>query len=374
MKVFKNPTEISFAESFQDFLQAETFHADDCILASESIYDRFLKEADLPCSYISFRKYGKGEPDTDRIDAIRRDLPKGIRRMFAIGGGAVMDTAKLLSLQTSAGTTEALFDLRPEAEKPVKMFDIIALPTTCGTGSEVTCAAAAELVSLRTKRGLSNDLMYPVRACLIPELLMGLPYRFFATSSIDALIHAVESYLSPKATAISELYSEKALRMIVTGYQHVAEHGPESWKELAGEFMTAATMAGLAFNAAGCAAVHALSYPLGGSYHIPHGEANQLMLSPVFRKYKEKQPVGKLNRLEEILGEILGTAPANALEAAFALFDEVQPRKPLREYGIQESELRAFAEGVMVGQQRLLGNSYVALTVDEMTEIYRSVW
>ena len=229
-------------------------------------------------------------------------------------------------------------------------------------------------MSLHTKRGLNNDLMFAKKAILIPELIFGLPYKFFATSSIDALIHAVESYLSPKATPISELFSEKAIRMIVEGYRYVVANGRDKWTDKAGEFQIASTYAGLAFCSAGCAAVHALSYPLGGGYHIPHGESNQLVFAATFRKYKEKKPVGKLNQLEALLGELLGVAPEQALDTAFRLFDEVQPRKPLREFGIFRDEFRGFAEGVMAGQTRLLNNNYVPLTVEDMVEIYESIY
>ena len=374
MTEFKTYTNIAFPESFEDFIKSEQIGAEDFVLTNEFLYEKYIKPLNLPCGVLFLEKYAVGEPSTTMVDQIRADLPGGIRRMIAIGGGAVMDTAKMLSLSTSKGTTEALFNLSPDAEKPVRIFDVYAVPTTCGTGSEVTNACAVELVSLHTKRGLNNDLMFPKKSFIIPELLSGLPYKFFATSSIDALIHASESYLSPKATPISELFSVRAIELIMQGYMYIVENGLEKWTDKAADFMTASTMAGLAFCSAGCAAVHALSYPLGGKYHIPHGESNQLVFAAVFRKYREKQPIGKLNSYEALLGRILSVPAENALERAFALFDKVQPRKPLKDFGIGADELAGFAEGVMAGQQRLLSNSYVQLSIPEMIEIYRSVY
>lgn len=374
MKEFKMYTDLCFADSFADFVETEKIGANDFVLTNEFLYEKYIEPLALPCGVIFLEKYALGEPTTTMVDEIRAELPQKIDRMIAIGGGAVMDTAKMLSLHTSKVKTEALFDLSPDAEKPTRSFDVYAIPTTCGTGSEVTNACAVELVSLHTKRGLNNDLMFAKKAILIPELIFGLPYKFFATSSIDALIHAVESYLSPKATPISELFSEKAIRMIVEGYRYVVANGRDKWTDKAGEFQIASTYAGLAFCSAGCAAVHALSYPLGGGYHIPHGESNQLVFAATFRKYKEKKPVGKLNQLEALLGELLGVAPEQALDTAFRLFDEVQPRKPLREFGIFRDEFRGFAEGVMAGQTRLLNNNYVPLTVEDMVEIYESIY
>lgn len=374
MKEFKMHTNLVFVDTFQEFIEKEQFGAEDFILTNEFLYDKYIKPRNLLCGVAFLEKYAVGEPTTVMVDQIRADLPSNLKRIVAIGGGAVMDTAKMLSLHTSSNKTEDLFDLSPDAEKPTLLFDVYAVPTTCGTGSEVTNACAVELVSLHTKRGLNNDLMFVKKAVLIPELIYGLPYKFFATSSIDALIHAVESYLSPKASPISELFSEKAIRMIIDGYLYVVKNGRERWIDKAKEFQIASTYAGLAFCSAGCAAVHALSYPLGGGYHIPHGEANQLVFAATFRKYKEKQPVGKINQLEDMLGELLDVSAEEALNKAFALFDEVQPRKPLKEFGISDSEFRGFAEGVMAGQTRLLNNNYAVLTVEDMIEIYKSIY
>ena len=371
MKEFKMYADVVYQDSFRAFIQAENIGEADFILTNEFLYNEFVKPLQPQCGALFIEAYGQGEPTTDMVDAIKKDIPAGVKRLIAVGGGSVIDIAKMLSLHVPSGKTEDLF-LGTEA--PTRIYDVYAVPTTCGTGSEVTNACAVELTSLHTKRGLNNMLMFPAKSVLIPELIAGLPYRFFATSSIDALIHAAESYLSPNASPISELFSKEAMRLILKGYRYIVRNGLEKWTDLASDFINASNFAGLAFCSAGCAAVHALSYPLGGGYHIPHGEANQLVFAATFRKYKQKQPVGKLNELEALWGEILGVPAEQALEAAFALFDQVQPRKPLREFGVQQSELLAFAEGVMAGQTRLLNNNYVPLTVEEMVEIYQSVY
>lgn len=371
MKAFKMYADVIYADSFQAFIDSEQIGGEtDFILTNAFLYDRFVQPLNLNCGSLFIEAYGAGEPTTDMVDTIRNDLPAGIRRLIAVGGGSVIDIAKMLSLHISSGKTEDLF-LGQEA--PRRICDVYAVPTTCGTGSEVTNACAVELTGLHTKRGLNSPLMFPKKSILIPELITGLPYRFFATSSIDALIHAVESFLSPKATPISELFSREAVRLIIRGYRYLIQNGPASWTDRAADFINASNYAGLAFCSAGCAAVHALSYPLGGGYHIPHGEANQLVFAATLRRYKEKQPVGKINELEALLGDCLGVEPDAALEAAFDLFDQVLPRKPLRDYGIAETEFRGFAEGVMAGQTRLLNNNYVPLTIEDMVGIYRAI-
>lgn len=371
MKEFKMYADILYLDTFREFIELESISSADFILTNEFIYNEFIKPLSPACGCLFIEAYGMGEPTTDMVDNIKKDIPTGIKRLIAIGGGSVLDIAKMASLHVSSNRTEDLF---LGTETPTRVYEVCAVPTTCGTGSEVTNAAAVELVSLNTKKGLNNMLMFPIKSVLIPELIKGLPYKYFATSSIDALVHASESFLSPKASPVSEVFSREATRLIIKGYKYIIENGLECWTDKAADFINGSNFAGLAFCSAGCAAVHALSYPLGGGYHIPHGEANQLVFSSTFRKYKEKQPKGKINVLEEMWGELLGVNPESALETAFAMFDKIQPRKPLKEFGISDSEFLGFSEGVMAGQTRLLNNNYVPLTVEDMVEIYQSIY
>ncbi len=354
--------------TFQEFAQAEELRENDLIITNEFIFDPFIKPCGVPCHTLFQEKYGAGEPNDEMIDAIRADIPQDTARIIAVGGGTVIDIAKVLTF-TGDWNTEDIFMGRVV---PHKSRRLLVIPTTCGTGSEVTNVTICELRGLKTKKGLALDTMYADCAILIPEMVRTLPYQFFATSSIDALIHAVESYLSPKAIAHSEAFSEKAIDLIVKGYRYVEAHGAQSWTEQAEQFLIASNFAGIAFGYAGCAAVHAMSYPLGGKYHIPHGEANQLMFAAVLRKYAEKQPVGKLNALEAIFAKALGVSVEQALPELYRLMETILARKPLREYGMTLEEFPVFADSVIEGQQRLLKNNYVALTREDMIEIYNS--
>lgn len=367
---FSLPTTIESAGSFGEFAERAQLAADDLILTNQFIYEPFIEACGVPCPVLYQEKYGAGEPNDEMIDAIRRDIPESTRRIIAVGGGTVIDIAKVLTF-TGDWSAEDIFMGRVV---PTKSRRLVVLPTTCGTGSEVTNVTICELKRMKTKKGLALDTMYADLAVLIPEMLQTLPYQFFATSSIDALIHAVESFLSPNASPHSEMYSRRAMEMILQGFSYVRENGPESWKDKVEDFLLASNMAGIAFGHAGCAAVHALSYPLGGAYHIPHGEANQLMFAAVMRRYKEKEPVGRINRLEEIFGEILKTDAVQALDALYDLMEDILKRKDLREYGIREEELPVFTDSVIEGQQRLLKNNYVFLTREDMLEIYRSCY
>lgn len=367
---FKLHPQIKGYQSFAEFAAQEELRANDLIITNEFIYDPFIKPTGVPCRTLFQEKYGAGEPNDQMIDAIRADIPQDTARIIAVGGGTVIDIAKVLTF-TGDWSTEDIFTGRVV---PEKSRSLTVIPTTCGTGSEVTNVTICELKNLQTKKGLALDTMYADSAVLIPEMVSTLPYKFFATSSIDAMIHAVESYLSPKAIPHSEAFSEKAIEMIVKAYVYVAENGAESWKDKTSEFLVASNFAGIAFGYAGCAAVHAMSYPLGGKYHIPHGEANQLMFAEVFRKYREKKPVGKLTQLEELFGKALGVSPDKALETLYALMEKILPRKPLREYGMTLEEFPVFADSVIEGQQRLLKNNYVELSRAEMIDIYNACY
>lgn len=357
-------------KNFEEFNKKFSLGKKDLILTNEFIYNPYLKKYNLECSVIFQEKYGNGEPTDTMIDAILKDTTdKDIERVIAIGGGTVIDISKIIILKNS-GISADLFMKKIDI---VKEKELVVIPTTCGTGSEVTNISIAFLEKENIKMGLAVPELYPDYAVLIPEFLETLPYKFFCTSSIDALVHATESYLSPKATVYSEMFSEKAIELLINGFKYIAENGEESRKNKLIEFLQGSNFAGIAFGNAGCAAVHALSYPLGGRYHIPHGESNQLVFISVFKKYKEKQPNGKIEKLEVFLGEKLGVRKEDSLNVLEALLEKVYPKKKLEEYGIKKESYKEFAKEVLEKQQRLLSNNYVELTEDEIVAVYENI-
>ena len=191
----------------------------------------------------------------------------------------------------------------------------------------------------------------------------------FACSAIDALIHAVESYLSPLATPMTDMFGETAIRQILTGFSLVADD-KERLHSLHGNFLQAALNAGLAFGNAGCGPVHALSFALGGKYHVPHGESCYQYFLPVLRYYrKEAAPGGKLDQLDALLCDVLHTE--DGLSAMEGLLERILPRKPMAAYGAEPSDVAAFARSTIDNQQRLLARAYVkvdyeaALAIEE---------
>ena len=205
----------------------------------------------LGCDVLYQEKYGAGEPTDVMAEAIARDMNPNAKRIIAIGGGTIIDIAKILALD-SILPIEDLYD----GKLPIKRTkELVLVPTTCGTGSEVTNIAILALTRRHTKKGLANDCMYADSAVLVPELLKGLPFKFFATSSIDALIHAMESSLSPKGNATLRLFGYKAISMILNGYKEIAARGPEARMDYLEYFLLASNYAGISFGNAGCAAV-----------------------------------------------------------------------------------------------------------------------
>ena len=256
----------------------------------------------------------------------------------------------------------------------VKEKELILVPTTCGTGSEVTNIAILALNSRGTKKGLAVDAMYADAAVLVPEFLQSLPFSVFATSSIDALVHAVESSLSPNGNETTKMFGYKAIEMILSGYKMIAKEGPDARIPLLQQFLIASNYAGIAFGNAGCAAVHAMSYPLGATYHVPHGESNYAMFTGVMKNYLEIKSDGEIERLISFIAEILECETKDVFEELESLLNCLILKKPLHEYGMKEEEIIEFTDSVIENQQRLLKNNFVFLDRDRMIKIYKELY
>lgn len=221
--------------------------------------------------------------------------------------------------------------------------------------------------------GLTSPVLYAEKAVLIPELLHSLPFKVFATSSIDALVHSVESSLSPKATDYSKLFGYKAIEMIITGYQRIAKEGKEILPDLMDKFLTASNFAGIAFGTAGCAAVHALSYPLGGKYHVPHGESNYAVFTGVLKNYMELKTDGEIAIMNQYLAKLLHCDVKVVYDELENLLNSILPKKPLHEYGVTNEDIIEFTDSVMKTQGRLMANNFVPLDRDRVLKIYKEL-
>ncbi|MCL2111471.1 MAG: 4-hydroxybutyrate dehydrogenase [Clostridiales bacterium] len=374
MQTLKLVPVIHYFDTVKEWIEAFPIVDSDLFVTNKWLYEQYLKPLGGNPQVIFQEEYGEGEPTDEMIDAMHKDLKRTeYGRIAAFGGGTILDICKVLSLNIP-DRSEDLFTGKAE---PKKMKQLVAVPTTCGTGSEVTNVAISSLKGLGIKKGIAVEETFAERVVLIPEPLRGLPYKAFMMSSLDALIHAVESFLSPKASFFTDMFAKKAIWTIMHGYKGMLEFGEEARFGYMKEFLMAATSAGIAFGNAGCGAVHALSYSIGGAFHVPHGEANYQFFAAVMKLYAKKAPNGKIRELTKMLSEMLNldaTYSGPVYDEFDTFLDRLIAKKPLREYGMTEAQIDEFAESTVANQQRLLVNNYVFLEDGEYRAIFADLY
>ena len=199
--------------------------------------------------------------------------------IMAVGGGSVMDTAKLASiLMTGEYGVKELLDEPGRARKCMKT---LMIPTTAGTGSEATPNAIVAVPEKQLKVGIVNTEMIADYVILDAVMIKKLPRKIAAATGVDALAHAIECFTSNKTNPFSDLFALQALDMILNNIEQACDD-PEAM-DAKNTMLLASFYAGVAITASGTTAVHALSYPLGGKYHIAHGVSNAILLAPVMR-------------------------------------------------------------------------------------------
>lgn len=371
MKLFYLPTQIDKYSSFSDFSNEFNLGEKDLILTRESVYNPFIKPLNLNCKVILQNKYGSGEPTDQMIDEIIKEVNEiDCNRIIAIGGGTVIDIAKLLIFENVNNT----LDLFERKIPFIKNKKLIIIPTTCGTGSEVTNISIAEIKSKQTKMGLADNALFPDNAVIIPKLVKDIPYKYFIFSAIDALIHAVESYVSPKSNSLTESIGLHAIELILKGFIEINKNGQSYYSEIIEDFCLGSNYAGIVFGNTGVGAVHALSYPLGGNYHVPHGESNYQFLIEVFKRYNKLNPNGKIKSLNNFISNIIGCDTENVYDSLEDILSKLLNKKPLKEFGMKEEEILIFTESVLEKQQRLLANNYTPFSKEEIFDIYKSLF
>ncbi len=160
------------------------------------------------------------------------------------------------------------------------------------------------------------------------------------------------------------------------GYKELLGKGnnAENRRPLLKDFLIASNYAGIAFGNAGCGAVHALSYAIGGAFHVPHGEANYQFFTEVFKTYMKKNPSGKIVSLNKILANILDCDLSDVYNQLENLLGQLISKKPLKQYGMTEKQIDEFTDMTLENQQRLLANNYVPLSRDEIREIFANLF
>lgn len=332
-------------------------------------------QAVLEKADIEYAVFGDVEADpryeivADCVAMIRRENADLI---IGFGGGSPIDIAKVSAIMaTNDGPIEQYFgiDLVPQRGLPT-----LIIPTTAGTGSEVTPIAILSDHTEKLKKGIVSPYLFPSAALLDPELTLGLPAHVTAATGMDALIHAIESFTSKNATSISDMLASQAMVLIADNIRTAYADGSNLTAR--SNMLEGSLLAGMAFCTAGVTAVHAFAYPIGAEFHIPHGVANSIMLTPVM----EFNKLGSQERFAEIadfLGENtdgLSTREAadTAVEAMRTLAADLKIPDHLSEFGIEDKDIPDLAEGVMK-VTRLLANNPRELSQKDAEEIYRRV-
>ncbi|EOH8747913.1 iron-containing alcohol dehydrogenase [Enterococcus faecalis] len=369
VKKFEFKPSLTLLDHVSDFLKVIPFVFGDLIVTNRYIIDAFdgLYENKV-AQFLYLEDYFKAEPTDVALNQILLDLQdRQITRIFAVGGGSVIDVSKCLVYKTaqSFDDIQAMIKLETPA-----MRDLVILPTTAGTGSEVTNVSVFNREALGTKIGLVSDAFYAKRVVLIPELAKGMPYPVFIASAIDALSHAVESFLSPQATVFSRTFSKEAIQRLLIELEKVAvTHDIPDLKSL-NSCLSASTMAGVAFSNAGCGPVHAMAYPIGAKFHLPHGRCIALCLVPTLKQY---------HQLGVDLSELSGVMKGNAdlsddLDWLYALDDLIMNVLSDKEsYPLTEQECLEFSQSVMDNQERLLKHSPIPLQFEDIHTIFKTV-
>ncbi|MGZ0786407.1 iron-containing alcohol dehydrogenase [Pseudomonas saponiphila] len=293
--------------------------------------------------------------------------------LIGVGGGSAIDIAK--SVAAYAGYHGALEDLFGIDQVPRKGPPLIAIPTTAGTGSEVTNVAILSDRAAQLKKGIVSDYLLPDVALVSPQMTLTCPRSVTAASGVDALVHAIEAYLSLSASAITDALAIGAIKLIVKALPK-AYANPANLQARE-DMATASLMAGMAFGNAGVGAVHAMAYPLGGRFHMSHGVSNALLL-PYVMTWNKMACVERMQDIAEAMG--LQTAHLSASEAAdravdamTALCAAVEIPNGLRSFGVPEEAIPAMAVEA-AGIERLMRNNPRRLSPADIEKIYRAAY
>jgi alcohol dehydrogenase class IV len=298
----------------------------------------------------------------------RDDVVDGV---IAVGGGSSMDVAKVVAVLL--GGDQALSEIYGVGQVAGGRLPLILVPTTAGTGSEVTPVAVIT-TGETTKAGVSSPVLLPDVAVLDAGLTLGLPPAVTAMTGVDAMVHAIEAYTSRhKKNPLSDNLALNALELLSRNIRTAVHEGGN--RQARENMLLGACLAGQAFANAPVAAVHALAYPLGGHYHIPHGLSNSLVLPSVLEFNAPEANALYAELAEVVIGEpITGGEEAKtaALIAALRqLIDEVSLPATLQQAGVKESDLEMLATDAML-QQRLLVNNPRDVAYDDALSIYRA--
>lgn len=334
---------------------------------------------DLALAQLGGRRYGlfdqvKPEPEISIVEHCTRAYREGEHDgLIGLGGGSAIDIAK--GVAAFAGHEGPLAELFGVDLVKRKGPALIAIPTTAGTGSEVTNVAIFSDKEAQLKKGIVSDYLLPDVALVSPIMTLTCPRSVTAASGVDALVHAVESYLSVNASPITDAIALGAIKLITKALPKA--YANPSNLQAREDMATASLMAGMAFGNAGVGAVHALAYPLGGRFNIAHGVSNALLL-PYVMAWNKMACVERFRDIAEAMGLRVTDlsdkdAADQAVQAMADLCAAVDIPSGMRSFNVPEEAIPAMAEEASK-IDRLMRNNPRKLTAADIEKIYRAAY
>jgi alcohol dehydrogenase class IV len=313
-------------------------------------------------------------PEANILTLVAAIKGYGATGVLAVGGGSPMDVAKVAALVVQSG--EPLSDIYGVNLAKGPRLPLVLVPTTAGTGSEVTPIAIITTGETE-KKGVVTPLLLPDMAILDADLTVGLPASVTAATGIDAMVHAIESYASASANnnPVSRGLARQALQLLGANIREATFNG--SNREARAAMLLGSLLAGQAFANSPVAAVHALAYPIGGFFHVPHGLSNALVLTQVlrFNLPNARDAYGEIaaDAFPELASVPLAKRAESFVEALVQLGGDLKIPKTLREVKISEEALPMLAREAMK-QTRLLVNNPRPVTEQDALAIYLAAY
>jgi len=321
-----------------------------------------------------FSRVEADPPEPVILAAVEAARACGGAAVIGLGGGSSLDTAKLVALLAPGG--ETLKDVYGVGNARGPRLPLILVPTTAGTGSEVTPISIVT-TGTNEKMGVVSPVILPDVALLDPELTLGLPPHITAATGIDAMVHAIEAYASasPNNNPISRRLATEALALMGGAIEKAVHDGGDI--EARSAMLLGSMLAGQAFANSPVAAVHALAYPIGGHFHVPHGLSNALVLPHVLRFNAKVAPQPYAALAPHAFPELARHEGQERAEAFCDALAQLSARcglqQRLRELDIPQDFLPRMALDAM-NQARLLVNNPRPLTEADALAIYRAAW
>lgn len=334
--------------------------------------------ASLEQAGVAVTVFDEVEADPSRatlMRAVEAGRAAGVTGVAGFGGGSSLDVAKLAALLLGSG--EDLDEAWGVAQAKGPRLPLALVPTTAGTGSEVTPVSIIT-VGEEEKRGISSPVILPDVAVLDAELTLGLPAAITAATGVDAMVHAIEAYASKNANnnPLSKMLARQALRLLGANIETAVFNCRDV--EARGAMLLGSMLAGQAFANSPVAAVHALAYPIGGTFHVPHGLSNALVLPHVLRYNAPDAAHLYAEIAADAFPRLAAEEGAQGRCAAFieelaALSKKLGMQTRLREVGIGEEHLAKMASDAMKQQRLLVNNPREVREADALT-IYKAAW